>query len=56
MTRAEMLTRIGELQAQLDSYQPDPLKSDSDNASRSAVIARSLASFQERLKRLEAHR
>jgi hypothetical protein len=56
MTRAEMLTRISELQAQLDSYQPDPLKSDTDNASRSAVIARSLASFQERLKRLEAHR
>jgi hypothetical protein len=56
MTRAEMLTRISELQSQIDAFLPDPLKSDSDNASRSAILARSLASFQERLKRLEAHR
>lgn len=56
MTRAELVTRIGELQAQIDAFQPDPLRSDSDNATRSATLARSLASYQERLKRLEAYR
>lgn len=56
MTRAEMLARISELQSQIDAYQPDPLKSDADNLSRSTILARSLATFQERLRRLEAHR
>jgi hypothetical protein len=51
-----MLARIAELQSQIDAFQPDPLKSDTDNQSRSTILARSLTSFQERLKRLDAHR
>lgn len=56
MTRAELMTRIDELQAQIAAFQPDPLRSDSDNATRSSTLTRSLASYQERLKRLEAYR
>jgi hypothetical protein len=56
MTRAEIVSRIDELQSQIASFQPDPLRSDSDNATRSATLSRSLASYQERLKRLEAYR
>jgi hypothetical protein len=56
MTRAEMLARIQELQTQLDTQQPDPLKSDSENLAVSAPTLRSLAALQERLRRLEAHR
>lgn len=51
-----MLARIEELQRQLDTYEPDPLKSDADNLSRSSIILRSLTAFQERLRRLELHR
>ena len=56
MTRAELNARIEELQAQIASFQPDPLRSETDNATRSATLTRSLASYQERLKRLEAYR
>lgn len=56
MTRAEINTRIEEIQAQIAAFVPDPLRSDADNASRSAMLSRSLVSYQERLKRLEAYR
>jgi hypothetical protein len=56
MTRAEMLARIQELQTQLDTYRPDPLKSEADNLAVSAMTLRSLTALQERLRRLEAHR
>ncbi|HWA16737.1 MAG TPA: hypothetical protein VG817_09895 [Gemmatimonadales bacterium] len=56
MTRAELVNRIDELQAQIAAFQPDPLRTDADNATRSATLSRSLASYQERLRRLEAYR
>jgi hypothetical protein len=56
MTRAEILARIAELQTQLDTHQPDPLKTEEEQLSAKAPIVRTLAAFQERLRRLDAYR
>ncbi len=56
MTRAEMVARIQELQTQVDSFQPDPLKSDTETLAQLTSLRNALAGMQERLRRLEAHR
>lgn len=56
MTRAEMLARIQELQAKLDAFQPDPLKTEAETLAELSPLRSSLATMQERLRRLEAHR
>lgn len=56
MTRAEILARIEELQHRLDTQEPDPLKTEAERLAITVPIARALAAFQERLKRLDAHR
>lgn len=56
MTRAEMVARIQELQTQLDTFQPDPLKSEGETLAQLSPIRSSLAAMQERLRRLDAHR
>ena len=56
MTRAEMLARIQELQTQIDTFQPDPLKTPEETAAQLSPVRSSLAAMQERLRRLDAHR
>jgi hypothetical protein len=56
MTRAEILARIQELQTRLATQEPDPLKTEAERLAASVPVARSLAAFQERLRRLDAHR
>lgn len=54
MTRAEILARIGELQAELDARKADPLQSYSGTLAISTPILRELTSLQEALKHLDA--
>lgn len=56
MTRAEILARIEELQTQLNNIVPDPLKTEEEHLSVLAPVQRTLAAFQERLRRLDMHR
>lgn len=56
MTRAEILAAIEELKVKLANHQPDPLKSEEEQLASSAPIQRALTAFQERLRRLDAHR
>lgn len=56
MTRAEIVARIAELQNQLDTHQPDPLKTEEEQVAAKAPIVRTLTAFQERLRRLDAYR
>lgn len=56
MTREELLTRIRDLQTQLDSEKADPRQSYSETLAISAPILRELMSLQEELKRLDSRR
>lgn len=56
MTRAEILAAIEELQIKLDTQEPDPLQTEEERLATSAPILRALTAFQERLRRLDAHR
>ncbi len=56
MTRAEIVAAIQDLQTKLDNLAPDPLKTEEEQLAVSAPIQRALTAFQERLRRLDAHR
>ena len=56
MTRDQILTRIRELQTQLDVKNADPLQSRSVALAISAPILRELTSLQEKLRALDAGR
>lgn len=56
MTRAEILAHIEELQTKLRTHEPDPLKTEEEQLAATTPLVRSLAAFQERLRRLDAHR
>ena len=56
MTRAEMVARIQALQTQVDTFQPDPLKTEAEILAHLSPLRSSLAAMQERLRRLDAHR
>lgn len=56
MTREEILARIHDLQAQLDSQKSDPLQSYSEALAISTPLLRELASLQEQLRKLDARR
>jgi hypothetical protein len=56
MTRAEILAHIEELQTKLRTHEPDPLKTEEEQLAVTTPLVRSLAAFQERLRRLDAHR
>ncbi len=56
MTRDQILTRIRDLQAQLDTQKADPLQSYSGALAISAPVLRELTSLQEQLKAIDARR
>lgn len=56
MTREQLLARINELQAQLDSTKHNPLQSYSESLAISAPVLRELTSLHEQLRKLDAKR
>jgi hypothetical protein len=56
MTRDQVVARINELQAQLDSQKHDPLQSYSGSLAISAPLLRELSSLHEQLRKLDAKR
>lgn len=56
MTREQLLARITELQAQLDSQKHNPLQSYSESLAISTPVLRELTSLQEQLGKLDAKR
>ncbi len=56
MTREQLVARIDELQAQLDTKKHDPLQSYSENLAISAPILRELTALHEQLRKLDGKR
>lgn len=56
MTREQILARITELQAQLDTTQHNPLQSYSESLAISAPVLRELTTLHEELNQLDAKR
>jgi hypothetical protein len=56
MTREQLLARIKELQAQLDSNNHDPLQSYSESLAISTPVLRELTLLHEQLRKLDTKR
>jgi hypothetical protein len=56
MSREQIVARIKELQARLDTHQSDPLQSHSESLAISAPLLRELTALQEQLRKLDSGR